>query len=158
MIVPSSSAGGFDSVAKSANELLSKINRIDIDAIGKDIAGITRGLDSMVNGLEFKRTLASLASTMASASEFTHKLDVDAGPALKRLPAIADQLEAAITKTNVMVGSINAGYGDNSKFLRDLDRLLPQLTNSARSLRALLDLLDKHPEALLKGRSNTDTK
>ena len=158
LLMPSSSAGGFDSVAKSANELLAKINRIDIDAIGKDVAGITRGLDSMVNGLEFKRTLADLASTMASASEFTHKLDVDAGPALKRLPAIADQLEAAVAKTNVMVGSINTGYGENSKFLRDLDRLLPQLTDSARSLRALLDLLDKHPEALIKGRSNTDTK
>ena len=33
-IVPSSEGGGFDSIARSANELLSKINRIDFDAIG----------------------------------------------------------------------------------------------------------------------------
>ena len=30
-IVPSSEVGGFDSITRSANELLSKINRIDFD-------------------------------------------------------------------------------------------------------------------------------
>ena len=36
-----------------------------------------------------------------------------------------------------------------------LDRLLPQLTDAARSIRALTDLLSRHPEALIKGRTNT---
>jgi transposase InsO family protein len=54
-----------------------------------------------------------------------------------------------------LFGSINTGYGDDSKFRRDLDRLLPQLTEAARSIRALSDLLARHPEALIKGRTNT---
>ena len=36
-----------------------------------------------------------------------------------------------------------------------LDRLLPQLTDAARSIRALADLLSRQPEALIKGRTNT---
>ena len=60
-----------------------------------------------------------------------------------------------LTQANRLVGSLNTGYGDNSRFRRDLDRLLPQLTDAARSFRALADLLSRHPEALIKGRTNT---
>jgi paraquat-inducible protein B len=48
---------------------------------------------------------------------------------------------------------LDSGYGDNTQFNRDLDRLLVQLNDAVRSIRALADLLQRHPEALLKGRS-----
>ena len=38
---------------------------------------------------------------------------------------------------------------------RGLDRLMPQLTDTVRSIRALTDLLSRHPEALIRGRTNT---
>ena len=154
-IIPTSETGGFDTLARSANELLSKINRIDFDKIGKSIVGAADGLDTTINGPQMKRTLAALEAAMIDVQDIAKKLDDDAGPALKRLPAIANQLQEAITKANRLFGSINTGYGDDSRFRRDLDRLLPQLTDAARSLRALTDLLSRHPEALIKGRTNT---
>jgi paraquat-inducible protein B len=155
LVVPSSEVGGFDSITRSANELLSKINRIDFEHIGKDIAGAARGLDDTINGPQLKRTLAALESSMIEIQDFVRKLDKDGTPALKRLPEISLQLQEALTKANRLFGSINAGYGDDSRFRRDLDRLLPQLTDAARSIRALSDLLSRHPEALIKGRTNT---
>jgi paraquat-inducible protein B len=154
-VIPTSEVGGFDTLARSANELLSKINRIDFDKIGKSIAGAADGLDSTINGPQLKKTLAALEAAMIDVQDIAKKLDTDAGPALQRLPAIANQLQEAITKANRLFGSINAGYGDDSRFRRDLDRLLPQLTDTARSIRALTDLLSRHPEALIKGRTNT---
>ena len=71
------------------------------------------------------------------------------------LPEIAQQLQEAVTKANRLIGSVDKGYGDQSKFHRDLDRLIPQLTDAARSIRALSDLLTRHPEALIQGRTNT---
>ncbi len=154
-VMPSSEVGGFDSITRSASELLSKINRIDFDRIGKSLAGAASGLDETINGPQLKRTLAALEKAMVDVQDITRKLDADASPALKRLPEIARQLQDAITKANRLVGSIDTGYGDNSRFRRDLDRLLPQLTDAARSIRALSDLLTRHPEALIKGRANT---
>ena len=154
-VVPTSDVGGFDSMARSANELLSKINRIDFDGIGKSLAGAASGLDETINGPQVKNTLVSLQKAMADVQDLTRKFDQDAGPALKRLPAIAAQLQDALTKANRLFGSLTAGYGDDSRFRRDLDRLLPQLTDMARSLRALSDLLSRHPEALITGRTNT---
>lgn len=154
-VVPTSEVGGFDAITRSAAELLSRLNRIDYDKIGRSLESAVSGLDTTINGEQMKRTLAALESAMVDVKDIAHKLDADAGPALKRLPAIAQQLQEAIGKANRLFGSINAGYGDESRFRRDLDRLLPQLTDAARSIRALSDLLSRHPEALIKGRTNT---
>ena len=154
-VIPTSEIGGFDSITRSANELLSKINRIDFDRIGKSISGAAAGLDDTINGPQLKKTLAALETAMVDVQDIAKKLDTDASPALKRLPEIAAQLQKALTQANRLIGSFNAGYGDNSRFRRDLDRLLPQMTDTARSIRALADLLSRHPEALIKGRTNT---
>ena len=154
-VIPTSETGGFDSIARSANELLSKINRIDFDRIGKSLSGAAAGLEDTINGPQLKKTLAALEKAMVDVQDITRKLDQDATPAMKRLPEIANQLQDALTKANRLFGSLNTGYGDDSRFRRDLDRLLPQLTDTARSVRALTDLLSRHPEALIKGRTNT---
>jgi paraquat-inducible protein B len=154
-IVPTYEVGGFDSITRSANELLSKINRIDFDRIGRNISGAAQGLDDTINGPQLKKTLAALEAAMIDVQDIARKLDKDASPALKRLPEIANQFQDAVTKANRLIGSVDQGYGSTSKFHRDLDRLIPQLTDTARSIRALADLLSRHPEALIKGRTNT---
>ncbi|MBL6616456.1 MAG: MCE family protein [Reyranella sp.] len=154
-IIPTSEVGGFDAITRSAAELLGKLNRIDYDKIGKSLEGAVGGLDTMINGEQMKRTLTALEKAMVDVQDIAKKLDQEGAPALKRLPAIAQQLQDALSTANRLFGSLNSGYGDDSRFRRDLDRLLPQLTDAARSLRALTDLLSRHPEALIKGRTNT---
>ncbi len=157
-VMPTQEAAGFDSLERSASELLGKINQIDFAAIGKSLTGMTAGLDSLVNGPQLKQTLTSLEGTMVEVQEVARKLDAGAAPALKRLPDIAAQLQETLTKANKLVGSVNVGYGEDSKFHRDLDHLLPQLTDTLRSIRALSDLLERHPEALVRGRTDQGTQ
>lgn len=154
-VIPSAEVGGFDSITRAASELLSKINRIDFDRIGNSLLNAATGIDNTVNGPQIKATLAALEKAMLDVQDIARKLDKDATPALRRLPEIAQQLQDAVTKANRLIGSVDKGYGDQSKFHRDLDRLIPQLTDAARSIRALSDLLTRHPEALIQGRTNT---
>jgi paraquat-inducible protein B len=151
-VLPSDEGGGFDSITRGASELLSKINRIDFDSIGASIARSAKGLDSTINGPELKQTLASINAAMADLKDVAHKLDTDAGPALKRLPEISAQLQDGLTRISRLAGSLNTGYGDDSRFNRDLNRLTVQLTDTARSVRTLTDLLSRNPEALIQGR------
>lgn len=154
-VVPVAEIGGFDSITSAAAEILSKVNRIDFDKIGRTISAAAQGLDETINGPQLKTTLRALEKAMLDVQDFAHKLDIDAAPALKRLPAIAQELQQAVAKANRLIGSVDQGYGGQSKFHRDLDRMIPQITEAARSIRALADLLSRHPEALVKGRTNT---
>ena len=150
--MPTAPGGGFDSLTRAAGEVMSKINNIDFAAIGANLTSLTKGLNDKINGPQMKETLAALDATMQDLQSFMQKLNVDSGPALKRLPAMANQLEGSLAKVNKLAGSLNNAYGDESRFSRELDRLLPQLNDMTRSLRALADLLARHPEALIKGR------
>ena len=60
--------------------------------------------------------------------------------------------DTTLANTNRLVVSADTGYGDNSKFNRDLDRVLIQVNDAVRSIRSLADLLAQHPEALISGR------
>ena len=41
-----------------------------------------------------------------------------------------------------------------STFSRDVTRMMMQLSDAARSIRVLADLLSRHPEALIRGRTD----
>jgi paraquat-inducible protein B len=154
-VVPSTETGGFDAITQSATELLSKINRIDFQGIGKSLSATLKGVDDTVNGPQMKKTLASLQATMADLQNVVRKLDTDASPALARLPDMANKLDETLGHANRLVASLNSAYGGDSRFSREIDRLLPQLNEMTRSFRALADLLARHPEALIRGRTNT---
>jgi paraquat-inducible protein B len=153
-IVPSSETGGLDTITRSAAELLGKINSIDFAGIGKSLSGTAKGMEDIVNGPQLKKTLAALEATMADAQDLMRKLDSGAAPAIARLPEISKSLDDSLAQINRLAASLNTGYGDNSRFSREIDRLLPQLNETARSFRALADLLSRHPEALIQGRTN----
>ena len=60
-------------------------------------------------------------------------LDTGASPALRQLPEIASGLQKTIANANLLVQSVGNGYGDNTKFNRDLERLLLQANEALSS-------------------------
>jgi paraquat-inducible protein B len=93
---------------------------------------------------------------MASLQDVMKRVDAGVSPALRRLPEISAGLQAAVTRANKLAGSVDTGYGDGSKFRRDLDRLMTQVNDMARSVRVLTDLLSQNPEALVRGWSGQE--
>jgi paraquat-inducible protein B len=158
LIMPTTTAGGFDTIEQSATDLLNKFNAIDLAKIGDNITALTAGLNDLVSGPQLKQSLVALNGTLLSVQDLTRKLDSGLSPALKGLPDMTRQLQDTLTKTNKLLASVDNGYGDNSKFLRDLDQMMPQLTDAVRSLRGLTDLLQRHPEALIRGRTDKGTE
>jgi paraquat-inducible protein B len=151
-VLPSTEGGGFAGLEASATELLNKVNTIPFEQMGKNIDGILQSVNDAVKGPQLRQAVTDLAATLASAKDFVQHLDAGTAPALRELPKIADELEKALTNANLLIASLNSGYGDNTQFNRDLDRLLVQTSDAVRSIRALADLLARHPEALVKGR------
>lgn len=127
-------AGGLDSITSSLSQVASKIDSLPLEQIARNLNDTLRGASQLVNGPELKQTLGSLAATT------------------KRLPDVTQSLLSTAERTNRLAGSLSSGYGPDSQFSRDLERLLGQVSDAARSIRLLADYLDQHPEALLRGR------
>ncbi len=151
-VLPSAEGGGFAGLQSSVNTLLDKVNTINFDQIGKDLQNLLQSTSALLSGPQMRETLNKLSATLASADTFTRNLNAGTAPAFKQLPEMTGQLQKTLNNTNKLLVSLDAGYGDNTKFSRDLDRLLVQTNDALSSLRALADLLSRHPEALIKGR------
>ncbi len=145
-VVPSTEGGGFAGLTASATELLNKVNTMPFDQIGKNLDGILKSFNDVAQGPQMKKALNDLVAMIASAQGMVQRLDT------KQLPELASGLQKTLASANKLVLSLDGGYGDNTKFNRDLDRLMVQANDAVRSIRALTDLLSRHPEALIKGR------
>ncbi len=156
IVLPYEPAGDLSNITRSAAALMRKLEGLPLDQMANNINETLKSVDSLARGPDLKAALQSLSSTLQSVQELVRKVDAGLTPAMKRLPDIAEQLQDAVQRIDKLVGSVDGGYGQNSEFRRNLDRLLSQTNDTARSIRVLADFLDQHPEALLRGRSATD--
>ena len=135
-IVVPSQGGGLDNILVAASDIAAKLDRLPLDQIGQNLNGVLR----------------STTGAMNSVQDLVKKADAGLTPTLRRLPEITAGLQDAVAKTGRTVGSIEASYGNNSQFQRELERAMTQVGDTARSIRLLADFLDRHPEALIRGR------
>ena len=154
-VVPTSESGGLSGLQASAGDLLRNLNAIPFGSIGQSLAAMTKNMSTLSNGQQLQQSLNGLAATMSDAQLLMKGLNADMGPALKQLPQMASTLQATLKESDQVLRSVNAGYGDNTQFHRDLDRMMAQLTDAVRSFQALADLLTRHPEALVRGRADS---
>ena len=146
--------GQFAGITDTVNQLLAKLEKLPFEQIGQSVADTLKGVDGLVNGPELKQSLVALQATLASVQDLAKQLDQGLAPAVRQLPGIASGLQGTVTQANRLLLSTDRGYGEHSRFSRDVDRLMQQLNDAARSLRILADLLTRHPEALVRGRTS----
>jgi paraquat-inducible protein B len=151
-VLPTTDSGGFAGLQASATELLDKVNTIPFGQIGKNLDGILQSVNDVANGAQMRQALTELSATVAQLKNMAEHVDSGISPALRQLPDVAAGLQKTLTNTNRLVLSLDNGYGDQTKFNRDLERLMVQLNEAMGSIRSLADLLARHPEALIKGR------
>ncbi len=154
LVLPSQ-GGGLSSLTTSLSDIAQKLDALPFAEIGDNANKLLVSMNTVVGGAETKRAISSIATTMADVQALVKHADSGITPLMKRLPEISATLQQTLNNANRLVASANTGYGDNSQFQRDLSRLMSQLNDAARSVRLLADFLDRHPESLIQGRSET---
>ena len=149
-ILPVLNSGSGDITADAA-ALVARLNAIPFEQIGQNLNQALAGTNGLVND-------PGLRQAVADARTLVDNLNRGTAPVLARLPGIAQGLDDAVHQLNRLSTSLESGYGANSQFGRDTSRLLVQLTDAARSIRVLADLLSRHPEALIRGRTEEGTR
>lgn len=153
MIVMPTAPGQFASIIDGVNRVLASIDALPLQDIGRNVNATIAGVNDLVHDPALQQSMTALQGTLTAAEETMRRLDASLQPALRNLPQIMASLNSALGQANRLITSANRGYGDDSLFQRDLERMLEQITSAARSLRALADQLNRNPESLIRGRS-----
>ena len=154
-IVLPTQGGGLGGITTALTDTLNKIGQIPFSTIGANASGALAALNGLIGGPELKNAVNALSATLVDVQGLVRRTDAGLSPLMRRLPEVSNDLQQTLQRANQLVGSVSTGYGANSQFSRDLERLMAQLNDGVRSIRLLADFLDRHPEALIRGRANT---
>ena len=155
LLLPSQS-GGLDNITSSLSDITTKLDKIPFEEIGQNLSHLLKSADQTISGPDVKNALHNLSDTLADVQRLVQHADKGLTPVLQRLPQISQDLQHAIQHADALLGE--SGYGGNSDFQRNMSRLLDQVNEAARSIRLLADFLDRHPEALIRGRTSQATE
>ena len=139
--LPTIEGSGIAQITRSASKLMNHLAALPLGQLVGQIRAMVGHADSLVASPDMKRSLHNLDLALAHTEQLTRVADVQAGPLLARLNGAANQLRATLT----ILGSDPAASND-------LARTMAELKDAARSIRVLADTLERHPEALLRGK------
>ncbi len=154
-IVLPTQAGGLGGITTALADVAQKLKAIPFASIGDNANGVLAAVRAVVGGPELKNAMSALTGTLVDVQGLVKRTDAGLTPLMRRLPEVSNDLQQTLARANHLVGSVDSGYGANSQFSRDLERLMAQLNDGVRSIRLFADFLDRHPEALIRGRANT---
>ncbi|AOX17638.1 PqiB family protein [Kozakia baliensis] len=146
-IVPSQ-PGGFDGIMASAATTMDKVAAMPLTQIGEHLNDLLAHTDKRIDSPEVKQSLTALRDSLRHMSTLTQHADEGMKPLMKRLP----EMSAALQGTLQNAQTVLASYGGDTDFHRDLEGMVVQLGEAARSIRFLTDYLNRHPSALITGR------
>jgi paraquat-inducible protein B len=149
---------GQGDITSSITALMARVQTIPFEQIGDNLNKTLAGASGTINDPELHHAITALNETLSETQTLMASLNKGADPLLHRLPQIATDLEGTVQHANHLVESLDDSHGPGSEFGRDLNRMLGQLSDAARSIRILADLLSRHPEALIRGRNDQEVR
>jgi paraquat-inducible protein B len=123
------------------SEILAKLKRLPLDKIGDELLGTVQGSNRLMNSQDIKDTILSMNTALKDVHQLAQTTDKE----IVKLTASLDKSLGAAVK---VLEQIDPG----SPIMADVNNALEELASSARSIRALTDYLERHPEALLYGK------
>ncbi len=153
LVLPSD-AQDLQGLTSSLSQIANKVNSIPFEEIGDNASKALASLDRTIASPELQHAIVSLNATLKDAGALAREAKTDLGPALARLPRISEKLEQAVDQAQTALGQ--SGYGSDSTTQRNLDRMMTQVADAARSIRLLADYLNRHPESVLSGRKASE--
>ncbi|SDX20705.1 paraquat-inducible protein B [Collimonas sp. OK242] len=116
----------LDEIQSQIAEIAKKLSKVPFDQIAADL----------------QKTLGTLNRTLLNAEQLTKSLNNDVAP----------EITAAMKDVRTTLDNANRTLSDNAPLQQDIRQTLQELTRSAASVRVLTDYLERHPEALIRGK------
>jgi paraquat-inducible protein B len=101
---------------------------------------------------------ASLRAALDDTRELVRKADREIEPVAVSLRTTLEAARATAVSAQGALQTVTRVLDGDTRIGDDLSQALRQLTGAARSLNALADYLERHPEALLHGKQGPDGK
>lgn len=157
-----------EALTTTVQDIADQLREVPLAEIAEDLRGaladfrqvlanaesVTASLDQRVAPL-LEEALTEGRDAMRRADQIMLRLDENVAPLLEQTRAAITQGERAMAQAERTLGAADRLLADDSPLQRDLKTMLDELAKAARSLRLMTDYLERHPDALLRGKGGS---
>jgi paraquat-inducible protein B len=119
-------SGGLDDIQDSVGVIAKKLSKVPFDQLSARLLG----------------AMSSLDQTLKSADQLLHNVDTNLAP----------QVQTTLAEAQAALKNAKELLGQDAPLENDLGSTLLQVSRAAKSISALVDYLERHPESLLRGK------
>jgi paraquat-inducible protein B len=138
-------AGGFEELQATLTQIAKTLEKVPFDAVATDLRqvlqGVNRTLKEVTPGA--RGALEEVRRTLQSADQLVKRLDQE----------IAPEARSALTEARRTLGVAERTLAADAPLQQDMRETLRELARAAQALRVLADYLERHPEALVRGKN-----
>lgn len=153
----------FPTIPTNLERLASKLENFDISGLSEKLERIGDGINSLIEGEDFKKLPSNMNSTLESLRELSDQLQVQVARSGPRLDSVLEEASSGIGNANTELTVAIEGFQKNmenlnnlmssdSATLYQLNNALQEVSLASRALRQLANTLEQQPEALLRGK------
>jgi paraquat-inducible protein B len=133
----------LEPLAAKLERMAARIAALPLERTVAELEGLVAAARRLVDDPALPRLLANLAEGSEALAPAARRLD----PTLRATTDLAAQARATLAETRVLL--------ERSTMLpHKLERALEELTATARSMRQLTEMLERRPEAMLRGKGS----
>lgn len=143
----------LEALQASATDILAKIASLPVQDLVTSLNQTATSLQEIVSSPDVKEGLRAVGPMLNELQQTIARLDSNSGPLLASLRNTTDAAAATLREAEGTLAATRRTIGPDSRFAADTQDMMQELTRAARSIRVLVDYLDRHPEALLRGKT-----
>lgn len=130
--------------------IVTRINQVPIERISQNLLHITARVSALTSSPKLKDAVVQLDAALRQIHSMTSKAGPQVPLVIARLRQAAGDLEAATDSANRLLSGTATQNG--------LADTVQEISETARAVRSLADYLERHPEALIRGRPGETTQ
>lgn len=151
--IPTGPASSLSRIMASLNAVATKLDAMPLEQIGDNVHDVTQRLAALSKSPQTHASLEHLDEALANLTEVMRDARTQVGPLLTDLRHVASEAQLAVADLQGVISQND--LTSSAPGTAGLGGTLYQLSRAARSLRELVDYLDRHPEALIRGKGDT---
>lgn len=138
--------GSMATMTRSLEDFLARLDKVEIDKIGKALLGSLQGADRLLNAPKMEQTVGDLQAAIKSFRGILGRLDKsNVAETVKAANRVLNRLDQTLKLTNSVMKP-------NSPLQYNLIQMTDELQETSRAIRSFVETLERRPQALLFGR------
>ena len=140
-------------IPSTMDQIAKTIEDLPLEEIVNNLNHTIEGLDKLVNSPEVKETVVSLNKALKEITLLVRNANGELKPLTASIRDTFAVTRATLESSRETIDKVREELSDNAPVISyELSQALRELTTAARSLKALTDYLQQHPESLLRGK------